>query len=237
MAKKMPFLAAIICSIMMLTSTANAGWLDIIKGIANAFIGGDQKTSLQQSAPNPPPSSAPAPTVAPVPSAPPTQKDTLAALDQLSTVCKNLSSQGFPCAIGEDRGITRGSAAEGATTKAIYAMGQSMSAYVKGNSEAVRNKIVEDGIPMEQETFNSKMAIEVDNVVNGSQIYMTYTYTEQRERNGKPITVYVVTEVRILNAALFENALDDISKGKPVSKSIFEKTRDIVADRVKASLK
>ncbi len=126
---------------------------------------------------------------------------------------------------------------EEASAKAIYAMGQSMNAFVKGNSEAVRKKIIEDGIPMEEETFNSKMEVAVNNAVSGSQIYLTYTYTFQAERNGKTITVYVVNELRILNAALFENVLEDISKGQPVRKSVFEKIRDTIADGVKNLLK
>jgi len=60
---------------------------------------------------------------------------------------------------------------------------------------------------------------------------------EQRERNGKPITVYVVNELRILNPALFENVLEDISKGQPVRKSVFDKIRNTIADGVKSLLK
>ncbi len=240
MTKKMSLLALIICTMMMFPSHANAGVWDlfgIVKYVAGKLIlpsaNSPAKTTLTPDksgkTAQPPPSE--------VPSTPPTQEEIIAVLDRLTTECKNLSTQGFPCAIGEGRGTTRGSAAEEASVKAIYAMGQSMNAFVEGNSEIVRNKIIEDGIPIEEEVFKSKMAVAVKNAVSGSQIYLTYTYMEQRERNGKPITVYVVNELRILNPALFENVLEDISKGQPVRKSVFDKIRDTIADGVKSLLK
>jgi len=228
---------------MMFPSHANAAvWdlLSIVKYVAGKIVLPQAKSSSSikmTAAPDKADKSQPASAASEVPSTPPTQEEIIAALDRLTTECKNLSTQGFPCAIGEGRGTTRGSAAEEASVKAIYAMGQSMNAFVEGNSEAVRNKIIEDGIPIEEETFKSKMAVAVKNAVSGSQIYLTYTYMEQRERNGKPITVYVVNELRILNPALFENVLEDISKGQPVRKSVFDKIRDTIADGVKSLLK
>jgi len=229
-----------ICLTVMFPSYASANvWdlLGVVKYMAGKIIIPQAKSSSSVKTTATPDKSPQASATSDVPSTPPTQEEIIAVLDRLTTECKNLSTQGFPCAIGEGRGTTRGSAAEEASVRAIYAMGQSMNAFVKGNSEAVRKKIVEDGFPIEEATFNSKMEIAVKNAVSGSQIYLTYTYTEQRERNGKQVTVYVVNELRILNAALFENVLEDVSKGQPVRKSVFEKIRDTIADGVKGLLK
>jgi len=229
-----------ICFTVMFPSYASANvWdlLGIVKYVAGKIILPQAKSSSSVKTTATPDKNPQASTASNVPSTPPTQEEIIAMLDRLTTECKNLSTQGFPCAIGEGRGTTRGSAAEEASARAIYAMGQSMNAFVKGKADGIRKKIIEDGFPLEEDTFNSKMEVAVDNTVSSSQIYMTYTYTEQRERNGKPVTVYVVNELRILNAALFENALEDISKGQPVRKSVFDKVTDGIIDTVKKLLK
>jgi len=226
--KKPIFTSAIlIISMMIFPANANAFWLDIVKSLAGAVVGGainDQaKTPVQKSA---------APSQAATPAAPPTQDEIIAALDKLTTECQNLSKKGFPCAIAEGRGTTRGNALKVANTRSIAEMAKSMNAFVEGSGNDIFKQIQEDGVPIDKNDFDEKMTLTVKSEVAGSQSYLTYTYIE--EKNGK--TIYVVNELRILNAALFEKALDDAANGKPISQQILDEAKKGIANKVKSLL-
>jgi hypothetical protein len=220
---------------MAFPSNASAFWLDVVKTLASGFVGAvkeqsQTKTSVQKSAA---PASGNASSTTSEPSTPPTQDEIIAALDRLTTECQNLSAKGFPCAIAEGRGTTRGNALKVANTRAIQEMAKSMKSFVDGSSNDIFAQIQEDGAPVDRNEFDEKMTLTVKSEVAGSQTYFTYTYTEVI--NGK--TVYIVNELRILNAALFEKALGDVAQGKPVSQQILDEARKGVADKVKNMLK
>jgi len=229
MKKSMLAPAILIFSMLLFPANANAQfWLDIIKGLATGVAGGiakeQAKTSAQKSA---------APSQAATPAAPPTQDEIIAALDKLTTECQNLSKKGFPCAIAEGRGTTRGNALKVANSRSIAEMAKSMNSFVEGSSNDIFQQIQEDGVPIDRNDFDEKMTLTVRSEVAGSQSYLTHTYTE--EKNGK--TIYVVNELRILNAALFEKALDDAANGKPISQQILDETKKGIANKIKSLLR
>jgi hypothetical protein len=227
--KKSTLAPAILTLSMMLSpSNANAFWLDIVKSLASGIFGTvkeQTKTSVQKS------------TAVPASNAssgtPPTQDEIIAALDKLTTECQNLSAKGFPCAIAEGRGTTRGNALKVANTRSIQEMAKSMNSFVEGSANDIFAQIQEDGMVTDRNEFDEKMTLTVRSEVAGSQTYLTYTYTE--EKGGK--TVYVVYELRILNAALFEKALGDAAQGKPLSQQVLDEARRGVADKIKSLLK
>ena len=230
---KNTFLAIAVCLTMIFPSTATAGWLDIIKGIIGGVIGGVQSSSLQKPSPSPSPSPSSASALAPAPSGPPTQEEIIAAIDQLAAVCQSLSAQGFPCAIAEGRGQTHGNALKVASTRSIQEMAKSMGTFVDGFSEDILKQTEKDGMPMDENTFTETMSSVVKKEVSNSQIYLTYTYAEEIE--GKKI--YVIKQVRVLNAALFGKALEEASQGKSISQQILDETRKHLAGKIIESAK
>jgi hypothetical protein len=220
---------------MMFPANANAFWLDIVKSLAAGIVGvakeqTQTKTSVQKSAA---PTSNTASNPVAEPSVPPTQDEIIAALDRLTTECQNLSAKGLPCAVAEGRGTTRGNALKIANTRSIQEMAKSMNAFVEGSSDDIFKQIEEDGVPIDRNEFDEKMTLTVKSEVAGSQTYLTYTYTE--EKGGK--TIYIVNELRILNAALFEKALGDVAQGKPISQQILDETKKGIANKIKSLLK
>jgi predicted lipid-binding transport protein (Tim44 family) len=242
----MPFLAVVIISMMAFTSNANAGWLDIIKGIVGGVFGtaatppvlpqNAQQQQAQQAQPAAPakqsaaPAASPAPAPAPAQSAAPSEADIAAALDSLNAVCKKVSSK-IPCAVGIGRGGTAGSALEDANEKSIVAIARSMNAFVKSNSKEIYKKIDDDD-DFEESTSKERVTeLTVEQEVKGSQTYLTYT--RQVKKGNKMI--YEVVEVRVLNANIFEKALAESSQGKPLGQQIIDESINGFVSQIKKS--
>ncbi len=112
-------------------------------------------------------------------------------------------------------------------------MAKSMSTFVEGSSEDILKQTETDGVLTDENTFTETMNSVVKKEVSGSQIYLTYTHVE--EAGGKK--VYVIKQVRVLNAALFEKALEEAAQGKSISRQILDETKRHLADKVKESMK
>jgi hypothetical protein len=228
MAKKTPFLAIAICAMAMFPSHANANWLSVVKSIIGGTVGAVQIPVAQLSE-NPPP----APEQPLKPNTPPTPAEILASLNKLGAECKNIASMGVPCVVEGGRGTTPENARRVANRAAIAAMGMAINTYVSGESDLIRDQLEQDGIPTDVNEFDEKITLSVGQAVRGAQTYLTYVYIDEdaSKRGGK--TVYVATEVMVLNAKLFAEAIEEIALGKSISQRIIDETRKGVADRLK----
>jgi hypothetical protein len=219
MKKTKCFLAVAICSVMMLPSNALAwGWLEIVKGIAGGIIGQINTSQTKEVVVTQ--AKADKTAKAAAPSEPLSPDAVLAALDQLSTQCQNISAQGFPCAIGTGRAKRPEDARRMASSRAIMELGKSMNAFVEGNAEDILKVAADEDLTTEG-GYEETMKLSVSAQVNGSQTYLTYTYVD--EVGGKK--EYVVTMLRVFNPALFESAIGDIAEGKPISQQILDETK------------
>jgi len=224
MAKKMPSLAVAIFSMAMLSSNANAGWLDIIKGIASGVIGTQQSQNLQQSAPAA--NNAPAVPKATAQAVQPTEEDVLAAINQLIMVC----GQGLPCGVGQGRGVTISAAMRTADSRAITALAKSLGTSVEmtagdelttgsgGDSET-------GAIDESTEAYAESVKLAVNQSVKGSQTYASYS-----RKDGK---VFEFTIVKVLNPALFEKAMEAKAYNDPNANQIIKESIRSVIDLAK----
>jgi hypothetical protein len=141
---------------------------------------------------------------------------------------------GVPCVLEGGRGTTPEIAKRQANRNAIAAMAMAMNTHVKGESELIRKQLEEDGIPTDVNEFNEKINFSVDHSVPGTQTYLTYLYIDEdaSKRGGK--TVYVATEVMVLDAKLFAEALEDVAQGKSIGQKIIDETRKGVVGMLKS---
>lgn len=218
MAKKMPSLAIAVFSLAMLSSNSNAGWLDIVKGIAGGIFGVPVQQNLQQQpaqSAQPPPSNATA-AKASSPPVQPTEEEVLAAIDSLTAVCGKISSQGLPCGIGTGRGKTVSTAQEIASDRAIKDLAKSIQTSVEVNGNDIRNAVDDGENVIDEQVYSSATKFTVNTQVKGSQTYMSYTY--------KKDNIIQTTIVKVLNPALFEKALNATAKGEPLGRQLLQES-------------
>jgi hypothetical protein len=231
MAKKTPILAVVICSMMMFPSNASAwSWIDIVTGIAKGVIGQINTSQTKSVVVTQAKADKTAKTA--TPNEPLSPDAVLAALDQLSTQCQNVSAQGFPCAIGTGRAKRPEDARRMASSRSIMELGKSMNAFVEGNAQDIL-KVANDEDLTTEGGYEEAMKLSVNAQVNGSQTYLTYTYVD--EIDGKK--EYVVTMLRVFNPALFEKALGDIAAEKPLSQQILDETKKGILNKFREAFK
>ncbi|MDR2732260.1 MAG: hypothetical protein LBB36_03480 [Fibromonadaceae bacterium] len=226
-----PTVAAALIAVITLTSTANAGWLDVIKTVIG--LPASQPTaavaSNAQPAAAPPAASSPsAPVKSATPAAPPTEEQILAAFDTLTAKCAEISKAGLPCGVAIGRGTTLANAQKVASTRSIAALGESMKAAVQANSEDILSQVEEDGSIAEKSIFNQAANVAVNAEVNGSQIFFTYSYI-----TAEPKKTYNVMQLRVLNPALFEKALNSNAAGESLGKQLLEESLKGATDKIK----
>jgi hypothetical protein len=229
--KTMKSLLAAAVIAIMLPSYANAGWLDIIKGIVGGVLGTavqqqhvqQQPQQAQQPAPaKQTPASAANP--APVANAAPTEAEIAAALDSLTAACGRLSKAGLPCGIGIGDDESLPNALKMANTRSIAALGESIKASVTSNTLDIINKVKSAGVKVNESQFVQATSVAVESEVTGSQVYLSYTYKEDGE--------YKVMQLRVLNSAIFGNALEASSKGKSLEKQLIDKSLEGVTNKI-----
>jgi hypothetical protein len=226
--------AAIVCSVMLFPSNALAwGWLEVVKGIAMGIIGQINTSQTKPVAVAQAKAEKTAKTEKPnIPSEPLSPDAVLAALDQLSTQCQNISAQGFPCAIGTGRAKRPEDARRMASSRSIMELGKSMNSFVEGNAQDIL-KVANDEELTTEGGYEEAMKLSVNAQVNGSQTYLTYTYVD--EIDGKK--EYVVTMLRVFNPALFEKALGEAAEGKPLSQQILDETKKGILSKFRDAFK
>nr|AGS53581.1 hypothetical protein [uncultured bacterium contig00070] len=216
---------------IMLPSNALAwGWLEIVKGIAGGIIGQINTSQTKEVVVTQ--AKADKTAKAAAPSEPLSPDAVLAALDQLSTQCQNISAQGFPCAIGTGRAKRPEDARKMASSRSIMELGKSMNSFVEGNAQDIL-KVANDEDLTTEGGYEEAMKLSVNAQVNGSQTYLTYTYVD--EIDGKK--EYVVTMLRVFNPALFETAIGEAAEGKPLSQQILDETKKGILSKFRDAFK
>jgi len=238
MAKKMPFLAAIVCSIMMFPTNASAAfWLDIVK----EFVAGGIKTivmpkaakitaaaeskSAQKSSPA---------HEAPKPSAQPNPEEIFAALNKLEIICMQEFVEKVPCAIGSGKNFSIGQARNEAIANARVELANNMGTYVEAQANLDDTKSEDpDGILKVTSSYIANATLKTQQFVSGAQQYLSYTYIDEEatEKNGR--TVYITTVVMVMNKDLFAKALEEEGKGKSLSEQIIKESRKGIVAIVK----
>jgi len=240
MKKSMLTPAIIICSMMALTSNANAAlWLDVIK----EFVVGGVKTIVMPKAVKNPladnKSAQPAKPVAENPNAKadPTPQDILDALRKLENVCTDIGTK-VPCSIGEGRALSSGMARDKALAKARIEIANTMGTYVDNNVEMGAQSDEENGVYKDVQTYIQSGKLKTQQLVSGAQQYMSYTYIDEEDtekNNGK--SVYVTTVVMVMNKDLFKQALEDVAKDKPLGEQIINESKKGILTIFKNAIK
>jgi len=235
-------LAIIIFSMMMLQTNANAFWLDIVK----EFVVGGIKTVVMpkkifDGKPNPP---------EPIPpcceenrkSEQPPPEDIFQALRRLESICNQDFANNIPCSIGIGESLSIGMARDKAIAKARVELARTMKAYVetKANIEESSNieNIDENKIFKEAENYLANSKLSAEQLIIGSQAYLSYTYIDEKTteiNNGR--TVYVTTVVMVINKGLFGKGLEDVAKGKPLGEQIINESKKGILDIVRNAIK
>jgi len=237
MKKSMLTPAIIICSMMMIAPNANAAfWLDIVKEFV---VGGIKTIVMPQKIKNP--LAEPTPTKITV-EAPKSGADSTAqgiwdALRKLENVCMEIGTK-VPCSIGEGRALSTGMARDKALAKARIEIANTMGAYVENNVELGASSDEEDGVFKEVQNYIQSGKIKTQQLVTGSQQYMSYTYIDEedtKKNNGK--SVYVTTVVMVMNKDLFKQALEDVSKEKPLGEQLIKESKKGIVAIVKNAIK
>jgi hypothetical protein len=235
-------LAAVILSMMISTSNANAFWLDIVKefvkgGIKTIAIPKAAKniTTLAESKPKPQTTAVEPPKSGGEPS----PEDIFAALSKLENICMQEFAGNIPCAIGMEKSFSIGTAREKATAKARIEMANSMGTYINANAQ-FDTKSEEDGegVLSEANAYIAEAKLSTKQLVSGAHIYLSYTYIDgEATEINKGRTVYATTVVMVMNKELFSKALEDAGRGNPIGEQIIRETRKGIAGVVKAAIK
>jgi hypothetical protein len=241
---KNTFLAIAICLAMIFPSTANAGWLEIVKD----FISGGIKTVIMPKtakiAAESKPATAPAPEQSPAPKpatqpAQPSPEDIYDALNRLGSVCMDELAKYVPCAIGIEKSLSIGTAREKATAKARVELARIMGTYIEANTSLdATSEEDEDGVLKEANSYIADAKLSTKELVTGAQQYLSYTYIdEEATQINKGRTVYITTVVMVLNKELLGKALEDAAKGKPIGQQIISESKKGIVAIVKNVLK
>jgi len=227
--KKSALAPAII--MMMLTSNANAFWLDIVK----EFVTGGIKTVVMPK--NVASLSAKAESK-PATKAEPSPEDIFGALRKLESLCAQDFADNIPCSIGIGKGLSISMARDKATAKARVEMANIMGTYVKNNANlGAKSDIDEDGIIKEAESYIASAKLTTEQLVSGAQQYLIYTYIDEEAteiNKGKP--VYVSTVLMVMNKELFKQALEDAGKEKPLSDYVVKESKKGIVAIVKKAI-
>jgi hypothetical protein len=220
MAKKMPFLAVVIISVMAFTSNASAGLLDFGLGILKAagLIVPKVITAFDDK-----PVDKPAAKAAAAP-AKPTPDEITNAVNELVGACKVIAQQGLPCAPGSFVATRYGIALDAAMADAEAKLARAIENSVTVNIDLVKNATDtgdDDNLTSDQ-TFNSVVKSVAKTKVKGAQIFMK-PHTQKR-KNEKNQDVFEVTVIMVLNPDLVGKALEAHDKNEPIEKSLVEKS-------------
>jgi len=237
--------AIIACSMMMSPVNANAFWLDVVKSFV---VGGIKSVVMPKKVTNPDPVPEPAPAAPPAASKPapeapkasadPTPQDIYDALNKLKSVCQEIGTN-IPCSVGQERGLSEEMARDKARAKARLELANTMGVYVKNNVNMdAQSDVDEAGIFKETSNYLAKGELKTDQLLVGTQEYMSYTYIDEAGTElNKGKKVYVTTVVMIMNKDLFKQAIEDVSNGKPVSEQAIKESKKGIVSILKGLLK
>jgi len=218
---------------MLLPSSADAFWLDIIKLVAKGVINiiqdpnGSPANKIQTSTKQIP---------EPATATEPTEQELLAAFDSLSRYCKKFSEQGFPCGMHSGKStLSISNAMEIANTRADGELAKAVKQFVNTKATDVLAQFEDnDGNFSESTEFKRTLEVAASQEISGAQTYLTHS---RIIKNAKGKDVYEVVVVRVLDAKLFEKALTESAQDKPLNQSIIMETAKSFASKVKALLK
>ena len=238
MKKSMLAPAILIFSMMMFPANASAAlWLDIVK----EFVAGGIKTVVmpKRITTAAVPESKPAPATENKKSSEPTPEDIYQALSKLESICNQEFANNIPCSIGIGKGLSVGMARDKAIAKARVELANTMGTFVKNNAQLdAKSNMDEEGIFKEAEGYIAKSELNTEQLVSGSQQYLSYTYIdEEATQLNKGKTVYATTVVMVINKELFGKGLEDIAKDKPLSEQIIRESKKGVIALVRNVLK
>ncbi|MDR0517931.1 MAG: hypothetical protein LBH25_12895 [Fibromonadaceae bacterium] len=238
MNKKMPILAILICSTLLLPSNANATWLTAL--IDGGILVSKKIVSLLQEKQSKPEAklAGASSQQQPSPKPKPTPEEIDDALGKLRNACQAISSRGIPCAYSEAMGCTRSSAESIASTRSIQELAKSMSTLVEGESlDSLIQSAEGGGIGIEKQEFVSGFKSTVNTQVNNSQVFLSYE-SKRKPYEGEACKgeVYVITTVRVLNAELFNEAVVESSLGEEIGKKLINESLKGIANKVVSSL-
>jgi hypothetical protein len=226
---------------MMFPVNANAFWLDIVK----EFVAGGIKTivmpkKITAALATPAAESKPA---APAPKSgepgQPAPEDIYQALGKLESICNQEFANNIPCSIGIGKGLSVSMSRDKALAKARVELANTMGTYVRNNAQLdAKSNMDEDGIFKEAEGYLARAELSTEQLVSGSQQYLSYTYIdEEATQLNKGKTVYVTTVVMVVNKELFGKGLEDIGKEKPLSEQIINESKKGVIALVRNVIK
>jgi hypothetical protein len=229
-AKRGTFLAAIIISMMISPTTANAFWLDIVKEFVNGAIKvivmpktAKSITALAESKPAPKPSSAAESLKSGTQRSP---EEIFDALGKLEEICGQEFARYVPCAVGTGENFSIGDAREEAIAKARVELARNMGTYVSANAKLENTKSKNnDGVLTVASSYISKAELTTEQLVSGAQQYLSYTYIDEEASEINKKKVYVTTVVMVMNSELFEKALEYEAKEKPLSEQIINESK------------
>jgi hypothetical protein len=231
-------LAAIIFSMMIFQTNANAFWLDIVK----AFVSGAIKViempkSAKTFKPELKPDKPDAPQ-APKPSEP-LPEDIFAALERLNSICGQEFAIYVPCAVGIGKNFNMSSAQKEAAANARVELANIMGTYVEANAELAESKIEDnEGALQVANSYIGNAKLTTKQLVVGAQQYLSYTYIDEEATEiNKGRRVYLTTVVMVMNKKLFSEALEEAGKEKPLSEQIIRESRKGIVSVVKDALK
>jgi len=239
MKKSMLAPVILIISMMMFPANASAAfWLDIVK----EFVAGGIKTIVMPKKITNPLTAAeskPAPAAENKKSSEPTPEDIYQALSKLESICNQEFANNIPCSIGIGKGLSVGMARDKAIAKARVELANTMGTFVKNNAQLdAKSNMDEEGIFKEAEGYIAKSELNTEQLVSGSQQYLSYTYIdEEATQLNKGKTVYATTVVMVINKELFGKGLEDIAKDKPLSEQIIRESKKGVIALVRNVLK
>jgi len=235
MAKKTPFLAIVICLMMISPSNANAFWLDIVKDLVSGVIKTIVMPKAAKNIVESKPASASEQSPAPKPGTQPAPEDIYDALNKLGSVCMEELTRYVPCAVGTEKSFSIGTAREKATAKARVELARVMGTYIEANTGFDETSEEDaDGVLKEAKSYIADAKISTKELVTGSQQYLSYTYIdEEATQINKGRTVYITTVVMVLNKELLAKALEDAAKEKPISEQIINESKKGVIAIVK----
>jgi len=239
-AKRGSFLAAIIISMMMSPSAANAFWLDIVK----EFVSGAIKTiAMPKAAKNiiATDESKPAPATSQAPKSVEqhSPEDIFAALSKLESICMQEFVNNIPCAVGIEKSFSIGTAREKATAKARIELANNMGTYINANARLdAKSEEDGEGVLSEANAYIAEAKLTTRQLVSGAQQYLSYTYIDEEATEiNKGRTVYIATVVMVMNKDLFGKALEDVGRDNRIGSQIIKETRKGIAGIVRTAIK
>jgi len=233
-AKSLP-IAAIIFSMMIFTSNANAFWLDIVKAAAKGLISIVADNSKDIGSKAQAPKQVTAPATNKTATVEPTEQELMAAFDSLARHCKEFSRQGLPCGMHTAKSaLSPGNALEIANARADGELSRSVKQFVNTTvNDTLLQTEDSNGDPVESTEYKRGLEIVSNQELKGAQTYIQYSRVT---KNDKGKDVYQVWVVRVLDVHIFERALTESSQGKSIGQFVGEMAKS-VASKVKDSIK